>query len=164
MKYIKIVLSIVFALAIGFNAAAADDEAVTCLTFHLTNGTTEYYELPSQPVVTFEGDKLNVTGNAISGTWNRADIEYFNFGPKDLSAIESISAAENALTFRFIDNKNVTVAGEGLAFIALYDINGRCAARAAAIDGVATVSAETLTPGVYIVEIPGHNSVKIIKR
>lgn len=164
MKYLKVILSAVFALAIGFGAAAAEEENITCLIFHFTNGTTESYNLPDKPIVTFEGEKINIAGNAITASWNRADIEYFNFETQKLSGLETACTDEKAFTFSFIDNNNITVAGNNITSIAIYDINGRCAIRSTVVDNMASVSVATLSPGIYIVEIPGHHSVKIIKR
>lgn len=159
--------SLLYSAALLFLPAtlsAAEEQEVTLLTLHMTDGTTEMYNLPDKPVMTFVEDRLDVKSTTMQGSYPRKDVAYFDFTTgAPISALEAIEAGAS-LAVTYLDHNTLTVAAAGLKKVSITDINGRVLATVPADGhGVATLDISTLANGIYVVApTPGH-AFKIVK-
>lgn len=163
MKIKPLLTGAFLAVAAALSAQTPDTE-VTLLTLHLAGGTVEQFNLPDHPVITFEGDDLNVASATLEATYPRADVEYFNFEKgKPVVAAEQIEAGAS-LSVVFDGHSTLTVAAPGLRSVAVADTSGHIVAKATAADSCAVVDLQGVAAGVYIVSPEGHRAFKIIIR
>lgn len=167
MKLSSLICSAMMLLPLAASAQAGDPaEEVTLLTFHFTDGHVEQFNLPDLPVITFDGEMLNVASMTLEGSYNRADIENFNFekGKPVVGIAEAAADFANSMTVTFVDNRTLTVSAGSLGRVIVTDLTGRTAATAAAIDGTATLDLSNLPAGVYVVKPDTLKGFKIIKK
>lgn len=143
---------------------SAAEKEVTLLTLHMTDGTTEMFNLPDKPVMTFTEDRLDVKSTTMQGSYPRKDVDYFDFTKgAPVSALEAIESGAS-LVVTYIDKTTLTVAAPDLKKVSVTDLNGRVLAIVPSdADGIATLDITNLPEGVYVVvPAPGH-AFKIAK-
>lgn len=140
-------------------ARAADE--VTWLVMELRNGNTEVFELADKPVVTFEGTQVKVASSAASAAYERTDVKNFHFD-SSATGLNNTQAA-GTLTLRYTDNATVTLTGAGQLKAALYNAEGKLVTRGAA-EGTLTLNLAGCPAGVYVLNVEGHHTYKLIKR
>ena len=142
-------------------AQAADDD-LTRLVMELRDGTTDVYELADKPIVTFDGSKVKIASAAATADYERSDVKNFHF----TSAATGLSdvAAQGALTLRYTDNESVTLTGNGLIEASLYNAEGKLMNQVSAQNGTLTLSLKSYVPGIYLLNVPGHTTYKLIKK
>lgn len=143
-------------------------EQVTLLRVNLKDGTTEHFNLPDQPTITFADAKMHVASGAMEGHYDLASLSHYDFvlGEPVTAAIGAVGADSSSADFMltFTDNANVTVSAASLGVVTLFDMAGHQVAKAAAHQGTAAVNIEHLAAGVYLVASDCHGAIKIIKK
>ena len=81
MKKLTSIISLALALAASPLMAGAQTAAdeVTLLTVNLKDGQKEQYNLPDEPTVTFEQDKLKIASASINGEYDFDAVSHFSF-------------------------------------------------------------------------------------
>ena len=163
-KILTIIAVAVVAVCGAFSVSA--QEEVTLLTVTMKDGTSQQFNLPDKPVITFEDGKMLIASGAMSGEYDFSSVSHFSFEKGQmLASIEDVTVDDKTFTFSFTDNANVYVAAPGLTSVALYTLLGTQLDNAKAdTNGAATLDISALAPGVYIVTPAGHHAIKIIKR
>ncbi|MCM1484509.1 MAG: T9SS type A sorting domain-containing protein [Muribaculaceae bacterium] len=138
--------------------AETQNEGATQLTLVHSDAKESHFLLSDKPEITFDDVYMHVSSSNAQVSVERAALSHFHFTKAAPAAIEGIAADD--FTFSYVNNV-VTVSGEGVTGVKIFDINGRCVKEAAAVSGVATVDLSTLTRGVYVVVIPGKEAVKV---
>lgn len=143
---------------------ATDYEEVTQLSLHLTNGKTERFNLPDKPVISFDGESMQVKSNEMEASYLRTDIDYFNFEKgKVIVSVDAIDASTE-MSVTYLDNTTLIVVAPGLRALTISTISGTTVLTVAAVDGVATADLSNLPSGVYVVVPEGHKTFKIIRK
>ena len=167
MKKLTSIISLALALAASPLMAGAQTAAdeVTLLTVNLKDGQKEQYNLPDEPTVTFEQDKLKIASASINGEYDFDAVSHFSFDKgQPVSGIDDTKADDADFTFSFTDNATVVIAAKELTHADLFDFRGRRLLSADARDGVVTLNVTSLPEGIYLVAPSCHKAVKIIKR
>lgn len=142
------------------NAAVADDLKV--LVVELQTGDMEDFLFADQPVVSFEGEKVLVTSSVASTEYERNDVKKFYFAAQATAIADA--QGKSAFSFEYIDNQTVRIKGNGLSEASLYNAEGKLVAKSQAAGESISVSLNGYAPGVYILSVPGHTSLKIVKK
>ena len=123
------------------------------------DGTKDYFTLSGKPEITFEGEQMKVQHPTAEVSFARAEISHFEF-TQGLAAIDEIVADDN-FTLSFVDN-NLTVAGNGISVVDIFDVNGRAVKHLKATDGAVNADLNPLQAGVYVVAVKGKPAVKVV--
>lgn len=165
-KLYALFLSALFSVAcLCAQAQSTSDEETQCLSLNFASGDIILFELPDNPVVTFGDTDLTVsTDKGINVSYERSGLTNFTFaqGNNTITGIADI-AADADYTVEFTDKDNFIVRGANIDEVKLFNISGACVCTVRAVAGEAVVSLSDLNAGVYLVEIPGHRSMKIVK-
>ncbi len=135
--------------ALGSTAGFAEG-TVKALMVQLKAGDTHYYVLSELPVVTFEGQKCNITSPSLQSSYDIPDIDFANIVDYDPA---SVKETMTALTIEYITPELIAVRGlDAGSRVSLYRLDGIKAGDYAADDtGSAEVSLAGLNDGVYII-------------
>lgn len=143
--------------------AQQDDPTVgTAMTILMKDGTTQTIRLAQQPVITYYGTDLSITGRYLVLLMPLANIVHYTFESYDATGIDDVQDDKHASID--IDGDDIFVSGlpEGET-AEVYDLQGKLLRRAAvAGDGRLTLSLHSLPTGVYVVKV-GQTSYKIKK-
>jgi hypothetical protein len=153
---------ITFCVALMAFAASAQQQVLTVLQLHLSNGTVDKYILANKPVVSFGDGNLIVTSAEATNTYEFNAVENFDFD-KITTGVDDITAEENTFTVCF-DSNILTVAATELQHVEVFGLNGVKVAAASASDGVAEIDLTSIPAGVYVVSTNCHKAVKIVKK
>ena len=149
-------LALVFAV---LPAWAEDDQTVLHLIFK--DGTSTWFLLTEQPVLTFTDTQLEVNSSTVSASYDFADIEEYRFA--DLTtALRPLSKNET----RFVrqNNDNILIEGCPAEAVSLYDLSGhRLAARMQQQSGGVSVSLRHLPAGIYLIRM-NQQTIKVTKK
>lgn len=144
-------------------AARAQTDAPVYLVVALTDGNHYEYELSEKPVVAFLDDTFKLTSGQIEQEFVATEVADFHFA----SERTGIDRAEgsNAVTFRFTDNDRIVLGGLQTGTVRLYSTSGQLLRTAGvATEGVATLSLDGLTTGVYVLSAEGMPAMKISRK
>lgn len=141
----------------GF-AQSGEVEEVTRLTLEHNDGTQSHYDLAEKPEISFEDDQLVITTPLVQSKVSRESLSHFHF-TRGAASIAGVPASD--YLFRFVNNR-LTIAGSDLTRMSVYDINGMKMLDGCASEGVISADLSVLKSGVYIVNVVGKPSVKII--
>lgn len=149
-----------------FSALAADtsETEVTRLTLVFNDNTEKHFNLSECPEITFEDTQIHIKNVTIETSANRVDVKHFHFTKgSPVVAVKDI-ATDITLSFSYLNNI-ATVCAPLLKNIAVYDTLGRlCFNVAAGTDGTAVADLNSLAQGVYLIVIPGENTIKVVKK
>jgi len=135
----------------------------TCLTFNFTNDTMAKFAIVENPVVTFDGTDVVVkTSQNLTASYPIADVETFNFTQGTTAGVDELNA-DKGYDVQFVGKSTIIISGSSVTGATVYAVSGARVADAPAADGVVTISLAELPSGVYVIEIPGHQSLKIQK-
>lgn len=153
-------IAIVTMASMQLKAAVTDE--IEKIVVELTNDNLYVYKLSEKPVVTFDDNSVKVASSVASATYVRSEVKNFHFGDATVTDIQSVSKKQITLTY--LDNENVSITGEGLQGVTLYNAEGKLLDQPQVqADGV-SVSLKGYAPGVYILNVPNHTTYKIIKK
>lgn len=152
----KKIATILAAIAICFSAYA---EEVTLINVHLFDGTKEVYNLPDKPVMRFDGDKLLLESETMTGEYARNAVEKITTERGERQS--SIAEVEDADFVFSYDGATVTVTAPSAS---LYGANGIKILSAVASNGKTTLDLSGLSAGVYVVAPANHQAIKITKK
>mgnify|MGYP000839756904 len=79
-----------------------------------------------------------------------------------MSAISQVEADD--VMIQFVDNNHIVISGPGITSATAYNLQGMAVAQAKASDGAVTLDLSDKTAGVYLVSIPNHPTLKILKK
>lgn len=160
MKPLLILVGALLMSALPWTKASAEDPEVevTRLTLEHNDGSQSHYDLAEQPELTFDGDQLVITTPLAETKLDRASLSHFHF-TRGTASIASVAADD--YLFRYVDNK-LTIRGQGVKSMKMYDINGMAVMDQPAIDGEINADLSVLKSGVYIVSVSGKPAVKLL--
>lgn len=145
-------------------ALHAQDEFST-LVVETTEGTKLEISLQQKPEVKMTEENLTIIcGEEVTG-YTYGEIRKFYFitpqGDVDVAA----PVAEETIRIEYRDYTATIRGVDNPANIQLYALGGKRIAAATSSDGhVVTVSLSSLAPGIYILDIDGKQSFKLLKR
>ena len=155
----KGIITLLLSLVIPCAAMAAEGEEMTRLTIEHNNGTSTHMLLTDSPVLTFDGGDMLVKSENIDMRVSRSEISKMHFTKATPTSVEN--TFQNDYTICYLDGI-LTVSGENVTEAAVFDTTGRQTDRFQATDGVITADMSAYTPGIYIVAITGHPSIKLL--
>ena len=159
MKRLYSVITFMVMAALGIGAYAES----MCLTLHFTNNDVVRFALEEKPAITFEGnDFIVATSTGLKGTYDRADLDNFNFEMGETSSAVNI-ADDAAYTVEFVAPGIVKIYGNGVDSASVFNVNGQKIAEASNADNAVTIDLQSYPTGVYVIEIPGHRALKLRK-
>lgn len=159
---LRTLCSLVLAAMAGVQLQAAVNDDIEKLVVELNNDTRYVYQLADKPVVTFEDDSIKVASSAASAKYLRTDVKNFHFGDATVTSIKDASTNDIVLTY--LDNENVSLTGNGLSGVTLYNAEGKLLSKPEANGTGVSVSLKGYAPGVYLLQVPGHITYKLIKK
>ena len=130
-----------------------------------TNGQVVGYQFTDKPKVTYVGDCLVMSTKDNTVQYALRSLRKMAFvDAESLSAISGPrQAAGGNLLFSFRQGSIAVANAEASAKVLLYDAEGKCLAEQQAdADGRCVLSTESLSRGVYVIQI-GQTSYKIVK-
>lgn len=160
---IRLFCCLVIAAWGGMRASADDASEIVSLIVELNDDTRNVYELSDKPVVTFEGDSICVASSVVSAKYLRTDVKDFHFGDATSTAIGVANNAHD-IVLRYVDNENVILTGDGLTTVALYSAGGKLLAHYRANGNSVNINLGGQASGVYLIQVPGHITYKVIKK
>lgn len=156
----KGIITLLLSLVIPCTAmVAAEGEEMTRLTIEHNDGTSTHMLLTDSPVLTFDGGDMLIKSENIDMRVSRSEISKMHFTKSTPTSVEN--TFQNDYTVCYLDGI-LTVSGENLTDATVFDTTGRQTNRFHATDGVITADMSTCTPGIYIVAISGHPSIKLL--
>ena len=140
-----------------------DDPTVgTAMTILMKDGTMQTIRLAWQPVISFAGTDLNITGHELNLSLPLADVVRYTFETYDATGIDDVKNNKHV----HIDFEGEVLIVSGLSeaeTIAVYDLQGKLLSRATVgNDGRLNLSLHSLPTGVYVMKV-GQTSYKIKK-
>lgn len=174
MKHTKIFSRLLLAGAMALVPMVTFSASV--LVVQLKNGDTEKYILEHKPQLTFDGNGVQITSEAVStsATYTYAQIEKFYFDvtsnddtkptPDGIDELETEKAGTSHFVFRY-DGREAFIGGvEGVGEVAVFTMNGlrvRPVVRKAS-EGV-YVNLSQLPAAIYLIHA-GERTFKVIKK
>lgn len=146
----------------GIQLNATVSAEIEKLVVELNNDTRYIYQLADKPVVTFEDDSIKVASSAASAKYLRTDVKNFHFG--DGTATDIKNAGSNDIVLTYLDNENISLTGRALGGVVLYNAEGKLLSKPEDNGTGVSVSLKGYAPGVYLLQIPGHITYKLIKK
>jgi len=140
----------------------ADEGTVTSLILLLKDGTTQTFELATQPVITVAGTELKILANNADVSIPLTDVVRYTFQKRSTTGIDEADSNREAIDY---NDGVLTLSGlkAGTA-VRLFAIDGKLIQTHTVLhDGTYRHSLSTLQKGVYIVKA-NHTSYKILKR
>lgn len=135
-----------------------------CLVIELKSGGLRYFQLAKKPIVTFNGDEININGQDFSTTFDK--VKAFRFEPDTTDEVKSPEIQkEIKKTFRYVDGQTVILSGlTGNERFSVYSIDGKRVQPDIEYntDNVA-IGLGSLPKGYYIIHVD-HQSYKIYKK
>lgn len=138
------------------------DGTVTSLILLLKDGTTQTFELATQPVITVAGTELKILANNADVSIPLTDVVRYTFQKRSTTGIDEADSNREAIDY---NDGVLTLSGlkAGTA-VRLFAIDGKLIQTHTVLhDGTYRHSLSTLQKGVYIVKA-NHTSYKILKR
>ena len=140
-----------------------DDPTVgTAMTILMKDGTEQTIRLVSEPVISFSGTDLNITGHELNLSLPLADVVRYTFETYDATGIDDVKNNKHV----HIDFEGEVLIVSGLSeaeTIAVYDLQGKLLSRATVgNDGRLKLSLHSQPTGVYVMKV-GQTSYKIKK-
>ena len=128
------------------------------LKVNFTDGRTASFPFSTRPVITYTASDMVITASGSVASYARKDIADFTFS--ESSGVGAIDADNLQIT---LDGRRLAVKGlPDDARIAVYDLGGtRHFAPASRQDGSVALDLGGMAPGVYLVDIPNHHTIKI---
>lgn len=156
------IYSVIILLAMAVLGINAQAESL-CVTLHFTNGEITTLAIPEQPVMSFDGDDLVVkTNKSFQASYNRDQLDYFDFTMGETAAIDRLTGDSDYLV-DLTDGNSVKISGKNLSSASLFNVSGQLLGSAKSVNGTLTLDLSNVEAGIYIIEIPGHRSLKIRK-
>lgn len=131
--------------------AASAFAGQTALKLSMLDGSTFSYVLEDKPVITMEGENVNIATSDASASFKRADVKNFVFVDEP-SGIEEITRSESFISY---DGRSIAASG---VEISVYSLSGS----RVAVE-MESVNVESLPAGTYIATA-GSRSLKFIKK
>lgn len=140
-----------------------DDPTVgTAMTILIKDGTEQTIRLVSEPVISFSGTDLYITGHELNLSLPLADVVRYTFETYDATGIDDVKNNKHV----HIDFEGEVLIVSGLSeaeTIAVYDLQGKLLSRATVgNDGRLKLSLHSLPTGAYVMKV-GQTSYKIKK-
>lgn len=131
------------------------------LVVHMQDGSTVSYVLEDAPTVTFGGTSMHIESPSVSDVYEVADVNTFTF--EKLAGISTVKSGERRITIR---NQQVILEGfTPTAEVRLADVQGHMISHTTVnADKAATLSIDSLTPGVYVIYTTDGKTFKLIKK
>lgn len=159
----KTFIALIAALATAFSVSATT--YTHSVVVNRTDGSTLEYKFDNYPVVSVEGENINilvaVTQETI--TLPMSEVENFTFSKTESSGIDEVTGDKSRVTFG-ITRETLEVSGlDADVNVTIYDINGVLRLKAASDgNGQVSLAIGDLGSGVFIVSA-GNQSFKFIR-
>lgn len=137
------------------------DGTVTSLILLLKDGTTQTFELATQPVITVAGTELKILANNADVSIPLSDVVRYTF-QKRTTGIDEVDTNQEVIDYK---DGVLTLSGlEAGTAVRLFAIDGKLIQTHTVLhDGTFRQSLASLRQGVYVVKV-NHKSYKIMKR
>lgn len=129
------------------------------LIFTYGQNQTKQFALTKKPVLTVDGDNFVIKTTDGQETLPIADVKSFTFSQLS-SGVNDVVGTDYAVT---VADGIVTVKGSDVESATVYSTLGSQLLTVKAVGGTAVIDLSSLRPGIYLVAVPGHETVKVIK-
>ena len=142
MKLLRYLCTVLL-LLVTFKASASADN--TTLVVELRDGNTAKFLLADKPKITFTAELMSVVSESLSMEFDRSDIKKYRFVKEVSTFVEAIAGSKAV-----VENNTLIVSGvSNDVVVTIYNSNGMFVKKAAAIDGVCSISLNNLATGSY---------------
>lgn len=139
--------------------AFGETPEVMSLTFTYGQNQTMQFALSKKPVLTVDGDNFVIKTTDGQETLPIADVKSFTFSQLS-TGVNDVVCTDYAVT---VADGIVTVKGSDVESATVYSTLGSQLLTVKAVDGTAVIDLSSLRPGIYLVAVPGHETVKVKK-
>lgn len=129
------------------------------LTFIYGQNQTKQFVLTKKPVLTVDGDNFVIKTTDAQETLPIADVKSFTFS-KLSTGIYDVVSSDYAVT---VAEGIVTIKGSDVESATVYSTLGSQLLTVKAVNGTAVLDLSSLRPGIYLVAVPGHETIKVKK-
>ena len=129
------------------------------LTFTYGQNQTKQFALAKKPVVTVDGDNFVIKTTDAQETLPIAEVKTFTFTQLS-TGINDVVSSDYAVT---VSGGIVTVKGSDVESATVYSTLGTQMLTVKAVNGTAVLGLSSLRHGIYLVAVPGHETVKVKK-
>ena len=129
------------------------------LIFTYGQNQTKQFALTKKPVLTVDGDNFVIKTTDGQETLPIADVKSFTFSQLS-SGVNDVVGTDYAVT---VADGIVTVKGSDVESATVYSTLGSQLLTVKAVGGTAVIDLSSLRPGIYLVAVPGHETVKVMK-
>lgn len=162
MKFINALFGLLLMAPVASSAQTANETSDEVLVLKMADNTTANFWLGYKPTVDFADDKLVITSNDATTTYNQADVAEFYFASAAETAVDGKQAAQ--FSFAYNDNTHVVIAGTKAKKATIYTLDGQLVKSQKISGGNTTVSLADCQPGVYVLNLENEHSFKLIKK
>ncbi len=144
---------------------AWSQEMAHVLIVELRDGTSAKFALTDKPVISHSGNDVLIKSDWLSATYSIDAVRKYRFKEQDITGIEA-AEAEEQFTVVYTDGETVRIGGAGdKTRASVFAIDGRKVAAEVGNDGnMLSVSLINLPSGVYIVNVNGKQSFKVVRK
>lgn len=129
------------------------------LTFTYGQNQTKQFDLAKKPVLTVKGDNFVIKTTDAEETLPIADVKGFTFTQQS-TGLNDVVCSDYAVT---VAGDIVTIKGSDVESATVYSTLGMQLISVKAVNGTAVIDLSSLRPGLYLVAVPGHETVKVQK-
>ncbi len=135
------------------------------LIVELTDGTSAKYALTDKPVISHKGNDVQITSNLLSATYSIDAVKKYRFEVGEVTGIEAAEAME-MFAVEYTDGETVRISGAGKnPRVSVFSMDARkVSAEVSDNEGQIAVSLTNLPSGVYIVNVNGKQSFKVVRK
>ena len=157
----QFLLTLLMAVLCSMSAWAEEGTLTKFLTIEHKDGSETHFALMQNPLVQFGDD--NITVSCMGDTQiPRSEVSRFYFSDRSFGSIDDVKGGDTFV--QYLDNNHLVISANGLKEATAYGMNGVAAATAKAADGTVTLDLSNAPAGVYVVSLPGLESIKFIKK
>lgn len=158
----KIIISVLAVVAFAFQGIAV--EYTHSLIVTLTSGDKVEYQFADEPVMTFDGENLQLDSNAGNRLYQPvSEVVNITFAAEE-SGLDKTVAAEKRIKIAY-DGATLAISGLNQAtVVSVYSVAGVAVATATAdADGAVSIPVDNLASGVYVASSKEH-TFKFVKK
>lgn len=150
----RILLSLLTILPLGL-AAQTDEQHFNALVISLTDGTTEYVSLHSEPCITYQDSLFVVTTTHGTKTFPRNAVKGYTFGTQENNGIANVSGPRaQQVEWKLVDRELRFTRLPNASTITLYTSDGQ-QVMTLRRSGHCTINLSRLASGVYVFDVNG---------
>ncbi len=163
---VKRILSLLLMCVLTLSAWSQDMQGHVLL-MELKDGAVHRFVLLHKPVLTHVDSRIvQINSDVITASYAIEDIKKYRFEVQDLTAIDDVLEETERFTVVYTDGETVRIGGVSDSdAISVYSVDGRKVSADVSRDGSqAAVSLVSLPHGVYVVNVNGKQSFKVVRK